>query len=81
MNDEKCDLLSVVIIVYVLLCGYPPFNGENNRGIRAAVLRGRYCSHSEDWPGTGRKAKDIVHRLLRRDPRKRVTAEHALSHP
>lgn len=40
--DEKCDLWSIGVITYILLCGYPPFNGANDKQIIEAVLKGKF---------------------------------------
>lgn len=40
--NEKCDLWSIGVILYILLCGYPPFNGANDRQIIESVLKGKY---------------------------------------
>mmetsp|Transcript_22889 Transcript_22889/g.34848 ORF Transcript_22889/g.34848 Transcript_22889/m.34848 type:complete len:403 (-) Transcript_22889:68-1276(-) len=79
--DKSCDLWSVGVIAYTMLCGYPPFNGANNRDVHAAVRRGRYRFPSADWAGTSREARDFIRRLLQKDPRKRMNVEQALNHP
>ena len=64
-----------------MLAGYPPFNGADNAQVYDAIRRGRYRFHSAEWAGTSREARDFVRRLLRRDPRERMTVEEALEHP
>jgi serine/threonine protein kinase len=79
--DNKCDIWSVGVIAYILLCGYPPFNGKDNAEVHDAVLRGRYHFPSSDWSGTSRGARDFVRRLLQKDPRTRMSIDQALNHP
>jgi len=79
--SKSCDLWSVGVIVYVLLCGYPPFNGTNDSAVHAAVRRGRYCFPSTEWSGVSRQARDFVRMLLKKDPKKRMTVGQALNHP
>jgi len=79
--DKSCDLWSVGVIAYILLCGYPPFNGGDNCEVYDAVRRGRYQFPSADWLGTSRESRDFIRRLLQKDPQKRMTVDQALSHP
>ncbi len=79
--DASCDLWSIGVVAYVLLCGYPPFNGPDRGGIYRSVLDGRYRFPPRDWDGTSREAIDFVRRLLEVDASRRMTAEQALAHP
>ncbi|KAL3779241.1 hypothetical protein HJC23_010888 [Cyclotella cryptica] len=79
--NKSSDLWSVGVIAYILLCGYPPFNGSSNSEVYSAVQRGLYYFPSEDWKHVSSSARDFVVRLLQTDPRRRMTAEQAMSHP
>ena len=79
--DKSCDLWSVGVIAYILLCGYPPFNGATNDETHSCVLKGRYHFPREDWNDISREAMDFIVRLLQSDPRKRMTVEQAINHP
>jgi len=78
---KSCDLWSVGVVAYILLCGYPPFNGSDKDEMHRATLRGRYHFPSEEWNDVSHSAKDFIRRLLQMDPRKRMTARQALDHP
>mmetsp|Transcript_9571 Transcript_9571/g.21581 ORF Transcript_9571/g.21581 Transcript_9571/m.21581 type:complete len:370 (-) Transcript_9571:67-1176(-) len=79
--DKSCDVWSIGTIVYILLCGYPPFNGESDPDIFDAIKKGHFEFPKEAFSGKSDEAKDFIKCLLRRDPRKRFTAKEALLHP
>ncbi|MGA0766704.1 MAG: protein kinase domain-containing protein, partial [Ilumatobacteraceae bacterium] len=64
-----------------MLCGYPPFNGANNKEVYQSVQRGIYYFPNAEWKHVSSSARDFVMRLLQTDPRRRMTAAQALSHP
>jgi len=78
---KSCDLWSIGVIAYALLCGYPPFNGPDNDAVLDAVRRGRYVFASHDWLCRSRESRDFIRHLLQKDPRKRLTAVQAMNHP
>lgn len=78
--DEKCDIWSAGVILYVLLCGYPPFNGDDDDDIMRNVLKKQFIFPSPEWDNVSEGAKNIIKRMLT-DPDKRPTAEETLKDP
>ncbi|KAK7278772.1 hypothetical protein RJT34_23808 [Clitoria ternatea] len=77
----ECDVWSAGVIIYILLSGVPPFWDETEQGIFEQVLKGELDFVSEPWPSISASAKDLIRRMLVRDPKKRLTAHEVLCHP
>lgn len=78
--DYRCDNWSLGVITYTLLCGNPPFFGENNKEIFAKVIKGKFHFIPSEWRGISKEAQDFIAKLLCVNVEKRYTAEQALNH-
>ena len=78
--DEKCDMWSIGVLTYVLLCGYPPFNGNTDQEILQRVKIARFMFPPAEWNGLSAAAKNFISRLLELNPAKRLSAQEAIEH-
>lgn len=78
---KACDMWSIGVITYILLCGYPPFYGENDKDIFNSVKTGRFDFPNSEWDDISSSAKDFITALLKLIPSERLTAKQALNHP
>ncbi|XP_010459535.1 PREDICTED: calcium-dependent protein kinase 10 [Camelina sativa] len=75
------DVWSAGVIIYILLCGVPPFWAETEQGVALAILRGVLDFKRDPWPQISESAKSLVRQMLDPDPTKRLTAQQVLAHP
>lgn len=78
--DEKCDIWSAGVILYILLCGDPPFNGPNDNEIYKAIKKKKFKYENPIWKNVSDQAKDLINKMLS-EPDVRPTAEQVLQHP
>lgn len=77
---KSCDMWSIGVIAYILLCGYPPFYGESDNQIFDSVKAGMFDFPSPEWDSISDDAKDFICCLLKMVPSERLTAAQALNH-
>ena len=79
--NEKCDIWSCGVIMYVLLSQKSPFWGDNDDEIFERVKIGKYDLKSPPFDKLSENAKDLIRKTLTMDVQKRINAEQALNHP
>ena len=76
--DEKCDIWSAGVILYIIICGYPCFNGDDDDEIFAAIQKGKIHFPSPEWDNISKDVKDLIKKMCT-SPDKRLTAEQVLN--
>lgn len=79
--SPKCDMWSAGVIMYILLCGQPPFNGSTDKEIFARVADGHFSMDQPIWRRISSPAKDLIRALINKNVDQRIDTRDALSHP
>ncbi|CAK79730.1 unnamed protein product (macronuclear) [Paramecium tetraurelia] len=58
--DSKCDIWSSGVILYVILCGYPPFYGENEKEILTEIKNAQLQFEGDEWLQIPQEIKDFI---------------------
>jgi len=75
------DMWSLGVIMYTLLCGFPPFYSDDDDVLLELIVEGEFSFPDPYWTGISPSAKDLICHLLEKNPAKRFNAEQFLNHP
>lgn len=80
--NYAADMWSVGIITYILLSGYSPFRGINDRETLTRIRQGSWAWHDEEWWSRfSKESRDFISKLLVINWQDRMDVDRALSHP
>jgi len=83
--DMSCDMWSLGVIIYILLCGYPPFHTEGGApmspGMKKKIRQGDYNFPDPEWTYVSASAKGLIRGLLCTDVLKRLDIRQCMNHP
>lgn len=80
------DIWSLGVVLYICLCGFPPFSDElyspeNPYTLSQQIKMGRFDYPSPYWDSVGDPALDLIDRMLTVDVESRITIDECLEHP
>ena len=81
LYGKECDMWSLGVLLYLLLSGEFPFDGDSRPELFDKIQTTKFNFKNHVWNNISDEAKDLISKLLIKNPKKRYTANQALNHP
>ena len=79
--DEKCDIWSSGVVLYVMLTGNFPFIGNTSQKLFENIKTGKYRKSGKEYEAISKEGKELIDQMLTLNPQKRITARECLNSP
>ncbi|XP_034377474.1 serine/threonine-protein kinase 33 [Arvicanthis niloticus] len=76
--SQQCDIWSIGVIMYILLCGEPPFMANSEEKLFELIKKGELQFEDPVWDSVSDSAKNALKQLMKVDPAHRITAKELL---
>ena len=77
--DEKCDIWSCGVILYILVIAEYPFNGKDDKEVIKKIKKGKYSFPDDFIEKSSNELRELIAKCLTLDPSKRISAKDALN--
>jgi len=83
--DKSCDIWSLGVIMYILICGYPPFYSHHGQpispGMKKRIRSGQYEFPKPEWTNVSNECKNLIKLCLKTNPDERPTIDQVIENP
>ncbi|XP_017177432.1 serine/threonine-protein kinase 33 isoform X4 [Mus musculus] len=76
--SQQCDIWSIGVIMFILLCGEPPFLANSEEKLYELIKKGELRFENPVWESVSDSAKNTLKQLMKVDPAHRITAKELL---
>jgi len=80
--DKSCDIWSLGVITYILICGFPPFYSNHGQpispGMKRRIRSGQYQFPKPEWTNVSSDCKELIKGCLKTNPDERLTIDQVI---
>jgi len=80
--DKSCDIWSLGVIMYILLCGFPPFYSNHglpiSPGMKRRIRSGQYEFPNPEWSNVSKDAIELIKGCLKTNPEERLSIDQVI---